>query len=49
MKQNLLSAAKVAAIVKGKRFGWHHDGRGLYLVGSEKLERSRGRNASIHD
>ena len=37
MKQNLLSAAKVAAIVKGKRFGWHHDGCGLYLVGSEKF------------
>ena len=37
MKQNLRSAAKVAAIVKGKRFGWHHDGCGLYLVGSEKF------------
>jgi hypothetical protein len=37
MKQNLLSAAKVAAIVKDKHFGWHHDGCGLCLVGSEKF------------
>jgi hypothetical protein len=37
MKQNLLSAAKLAAIVKDKHFGWHHDGCGLYLVGSEKF------------
>src|SRR2546425_169788 len=37
MKGNLLTAAGVKEIVRNKKYGWHHDGGGLYLVGSEEF------------
>jgi integrase len=36
MKSNLLTAAKIKAIIAKQEWGWHHDGGGLYLVGSEQ-------------
>ena len=35
MKQDILTARAVAEIQRQKKWGWHHDGGGLYLVGSE--------------
>jgi integrase len=34
LKENLLTTRTVQAIVRGKKWGRHHDGGGLYLVGS---------------
>ena len=34
MKENLLSARRVAEIIRSKKWGKHHDGGGLFLVGS---------------
>ena len=38
MKAQLLTARRVAEIVRTRQFGWHHDGGGLYLVGSEEFK-----------
>jgi integrase len=38
MKQDILTARRVAAIIRGKKWGRHHDGHGLYLVGSPRYE-----------
>ena len=38
MKQDVLTARRVAAIIRGKRWGRHHDGHGLYLVGSPRYQ-----------
>jgi integrase len=34
VKQDILTTRRVAAIIRGKKWGRHHDGHGLYLVGS---------------
>jgi integrase len=38
VKTNLLSARKVEEIIRSKQWGLHHDGGGLYLVGSRKYK-----------
>ena len=38
MKAQLLTARRVAEIIRTRQFGWHHDGGGLYLVGSEEFK-----------
>src|SRR5262245_52841293 len=38
MKTNLLSARKIEQIIHNKKYGLHHDGGGLYLVGSRKYK-----------
>lgn len=38
MKQNLLNAEAIKKIVRKQQWGWHHDGGGLYLVGSERYK-----------
>jgi integrase len=36
MKENLLTTRGVKDIIRKRQYGWHHDGGGLYLVGSEE-------------
>jgi integrase len=38
MKQDILTTRRVAAIIQGKKWGRHHDGHGLYLVGSPRYK-----------